>query len=652
MAQRITNLISQLEEEYDMLDIGDMVFDLLKLDPSRHTGLQFLHQENSGAAFSFSSHVWHCTSANEAVGPDAKVFNLLVVSLTASEGFQAVRSKSPSAAASPWQPRRSQITLLNWVLSFSCSLSAYTHRLINIRCIWLFSIVRVGSLPWPKRHPRLIVALVAALSFFVALAVIARHGRKEIDASALSHIPTPNSTRIGPDIDEWPDRPNLVDDPVVAARFSVDALFARQSSTIKQAMARYSLKTGRPPPPNYDKWFEFAREKSCLIDDYDQIHRDFKPFYELAQDDPHFFQRRLDIAFDMMKDNPKDMSNIEIKDGEVLMPEVHANAYWDTWPITIGQFASHLPDMTFIMNGHDQPRVAFNCREPGARSKALGLVEQNPFSESPHPTSDWFYKLPGCDIPLSPEGFFASTNEDSAFFTSTAKPSSPLICIPCFRWRKLVLVSRTFYSQLRSWWSGKVAYPNNIEWKDKKSQIYWRGSSTGGQVFGSNYRDFPRFKLVELARQHSDLVNAAITSFSDELCGSECDREAIIEEYNITGQGAAARRRIRLQAVILVSYGPDLWYSRRLCSKSISTTGLDRFEHYIPVLPDFSDLLEQLEWAMSHDDEARLIQERGREISQRLMTDAQNDCYFFLVLLEWARLQEISRNATLHEQDS
>jgi hypothetical protein len=46
MAQRITNLISQLEEEYDMLGIGDMVFDLLKLDPSRHTGLQFLHQEN------------------------------------------------------------------------------------------------------------------------------------------------------------------------------------------------------------------------------------------------------------------------------------------------------------------------------------------------------------------------------------------------------------------------------------------------------------------------------------------------------------------------------------------------------------------------------------------------------------------------------
>jgi hypothetical protein len=30
------------------------------------------------------------------------------------------------------------------------------------------------------------------------------------------------------------------------------------------------------------------------------------------------------------------------------------------------------------------------------------------------------------------------------------------------------------------------------------------------------------------------------------------------------------------------------------------------------------------------------------------MTDAQNDCYFSAVLLEWARLQEISRNATSH----
>jgi hypothetical protein len=33
----------------------------------------------------------------------------------------------------------------------------------------------------------------------------------------------------------------------------------------------------------------------------------------------------------------------------------------------------------------------------------------------------------------------------------------------------------------------------------------------------------------------------------------------------------------------------------------------------------------------------------------RIMADAQNDCYWVALLLEWARLQEIGRNFTLNE---
>jgi hypothetical protein len=73
------------------------------------------------------------------------------------------------------------------------------------------------------------------------------------------------------------------------------------------------------------------------------------------------------------------------------------------------------------------------------------------------------------------------------------------------------------------------------------------------------------------------------------------------------------------------------------------------FEHYIPVLPDLSDLVEKIEWARSHDAEARMIQERGRQATLRIMTDAQNDCYWVALLLEWAQLQEIGRNFTLNE---
>ncbi|KAJ7697288.1 hypothetical protein B0H16DRAFT_1646588, partial [Mycena metata] len=68
------------------------------------------------------------------------------------------------------------------------------------------------------------------------------------------------------------------------------------------------------------------------------------------------------------------------------------------------------------------------------------------------------------------------------------------------------------------------------------------------------------------------------------------------------------------------------------------------YEHYISVLPDLSDLLQKVEWARAH--EARMIQERGRAVAERVMTDAQNGCYFFALLLEWARLQEMARNAS------
>jgi hypothetical protein len=71
------------------------------------------------------------------------------------------------------------------------------------------------------------------------------------------------------------------------------------------------------------------------------------------------------------------------------------------------------------------------------------------------------------------------------------------------------------------------------------------------------------------------------------------------------------------------------------------------YEHYIPVRPDLSDLVEKIEWAQNHDGEARAIQARGQEMARRVMTDAQNDCYFFALLLEWAQLEENSRDTSI-----
>jgi hypothetical protein len=51
--------------------------------------------------------------------------------------------------------------------------------------------------------------------------------------------------------------------------------------------------------------------------------------------------------------------------------------------------------------------------------------------------------------------------------------------------------------------------------------------------------------------------------------------------------------------------------------------------------------VDRIKWAIEND-EARLIPQRGMRFAQEILTDEQNDCYFAVVLLEWAGLQHIA----------
>lgn len=72
-----------------------------------------------------------------------------------------------------------------------------------------------------------------------------------------------------------------------------------------------------------------------------------------------------------------------------------------------------------------------------------------------------------------------------------------------------------------------------IEWAD------WRGQSNGGHIIGDNYRSFPRFRLIELARKYPELIDAKMTRFAEGHCTDECDKKQIIKEYDIHGPWAS-----------------------------------------------------------------------------------------------------------------
>ncbi|KAK7048283.1 CAP10 domain-containing protein [Favolaschia claudopus] len=455
-----------------------------------------------------------------------------------------------------------------------------------------------------------------------------------------------------------------------SAQLSLDALLAKQSTTLEEATARYYLKAGRPPPQNFDRWFEFARENECLIDEYDQIHRDFEPFYQLAVDHPTRFQAMIDKGRAMILNETEGLNRrqqeaigltaIRIINGTVEMPPYSGTAFAKDLSYGLRRFAHLLPDMEFLLNGRDEPRVVFNVRDPGARTRASKLEDLNPFHLAPYPTEDFFRNRSGCSLLSKAKGFayddtsnisFLRSSSSSDFTTDLWPLLSSTKISPCFS--DILFPSQYFYRKSR--WSPKLP-PNNITWDERKPQLYWRGASNGGHIIGDNYHLFPRFRLVELGSKHPELLDVKMTGFPKGHCGKDCDSSRIVQEYGITLKNVP--RKDILQYKYLLDIDGNTFSGRFLMwlksgSLVFKLTAFEEYfnnwirpyEHYIPVT-DVDDLVEKVKWAISHESEARRIQEAGKMFTERIMTDEQNDCYFAAVLLEWARLQSYAR--TLH----
>ncbi|KAJ7631606.1 glycosyl transferase family 90-domain-containing protein [Mycena polygramma] len=438
----------------------------------------------------------------------------------------------------------------------------------------------------------------------------------------------------------------------------VDALYARQSSTLEQARARYSLRNNRAPPPTYDKWFEFARENKCLIDEYRQIQRDFEPFYQLAKDDPAYFKKMVEKGVPQVQEDGRGMTTGVFEDGKFSFTDEQPTLYTGDWGRTFGRFGSFMPNMSVILNGRDEPRVVFNYRLPDTKPKALNASDPTPFRHRPHPTASYFKDEMKCVVPNRPKGFTDLANDASAFmmfasstdFTTDLFPVMSMTKIsPCFA--DILVPSEFYYSD--SWWAPHYGYANNITWDNKIDKLYWRGMTSGGWVYGDNYHAFPRFRLIDIGRKHRDLMDVKLSGFHDGLCGENCNAEKIKAEYDIATVSSPREEVYKFKYLFDVDGNSfsgrylGLLRSGSLVFKSTVfgeyfNDWLRPFEHYIPILPDLSDLVEKLEWAAEHDDEAHAIQQAGQVFAERVLTDGQNDCYFSAVLLEWARLQAMA----------
>ena len=333
-----------------------------------------------------------------------------------------------------------------------------------------------------------------------------------------------------------------------------DAVKARQSRTLKDAVAEYRRRYNMPPPPNFDKWFEFAKSNDVqLIDEFDTIYQLITPFWGLK---PKTIRDRAAEAVGFV-DSQNFLMGIQVRKGNATNISGASEWQQEATAGMMSKFVKWLPDMDLAFNVHDEPRVIVPHEDMSrlietAKTVNMPLAQsvlepRNEFTKHPAGLRDgwqqvkrtrfnvfahqptWTHSRMSCppdspsrvleeedrvddvsqyglgelgfvynetamaDICLSP-----SLSESFGFFDRPNAFNIVHDLFPIFSQSKVSSYADLVYPS--PWyWFDKVVYNEKKDrsWDRKKDQLYWRGSTTGGFSRNGGWRRQHRQRLVQ-----------------------------------------------------------------------------------------------------------------------------------------------------------
>eukprot|EP00930_Biecheleria_cincta_P101864 TRINITY_DN9350_c0_g1_i3.p1 TRINITY_DN9350_c0_g1~~TRINITY_DN9350_c0_g1_i3.p1 ORF type:complete len:449 (-),score=50.53 TRINITY_DN9350_c0_g1_i3:392-1738(-) len=206
----------------------------------------------------------------------------------------------------------------------------------------------------------------------------------------------------------------------------------------------------------------------------------------------------------------------------------------------------------------------------------------------------------------------------------------------------------------------KEQLASSTPWEDRVSRLIWRGSQTGfaypsvekwWETWSSwEWQTAPRSRLVLACRNISHVCDAGFHQVMPGVSGDvaqEMRNEGLMKEpvdasqvmprpkYSllIDGNGPPSSRAAEEfgdgRATFWVQgFGIEFWYN-----------SLRPYAHFVPVKPDVSDILQQLDWAMKHDSEMQAIAKRSREFAERFLRDPALSNAFRDKIIAFAKLQ-------------
>ncbi|KAI9727448.1 MAG: capsule-associated protein CAP1 [Cirrosporium novae-zelandiae] len=409
--------------------------------------------------------------------------------------------------------------------------------------------------PRSKRmRSRQLITLCTLLSFAAITTILLRRP-PQINVIPIKNSPIVDQRPLPEDAKPLPPT-NLRSHPIYQlirdAEQDFEKIKARQSKTLEEAVKEYRRRYKISPPPNFDKWYEYAKKRNVqLIDEYDTIYDSLLPFWALKPDTIRE-RARESLGFDNA------LIALLIRGGEVTT--IQGGQEWQQ-KATVGMiqdFVRYLPDMDIPFNIHDEPRVIVPHEDLSrmvriAKDEMLpaAFATENPrnaFSKRPDDMNDgtrveeykttrfnyfahqatWSNSKLSCspDTPSrgleenAPDNFTAYSYGELGFVYN--KTSFSDICIspslkdhygffdrpnafnivhdlfPVFSQSKISSFADILYPS--PWyWYGKVTYEESKDpaWKDKQDKMYWRGSTTGGFSRDGGWRRQHRQRFVQ-----------------------------------------------------------------------------------------------------------------------------------------------------------
>ena len=341
---------------------------------------------------------------------------------------------------------------------------------------------------------------------------------------------------------------------------------ATSTKTFGECVNEYRRRYNRHPPPGFDLWYKYAKDRSSvIIDDFDHITEDLQPFWAIKPADIRAQTREI------LADPWNEVAPILIRNGKAeIGPDVKPTHRWmlDGVIAIMSNYIEKIPDMDLAFNINDEPRIVIpysdlqNLEKRSAATATTHTTAVNEFSKDratgwnisidsgsigTHPFADHsfnpsFHNFGSiachpssyarrsrpwdprtlCTTCLAPHstGLFLKNWTLSAspchqpdlphlhgFYTSPSafKPSTRLL--PVFSQSKAAGYADIRYPSPWNYMDKAVYAPNqqNLDppFTEKESSLFWRGATSEGLSRAGEWKAMARQRLVHLVNNNT-----------------------------------------------------------------------------------------------------------------------------------------------------